>query len=198
MSKRKGVLLILSAPSGCGKDAILERALTQSPGLWRSVSVTSRAARTGERGGIDYTFTDKTGFERMIAGHELLEYTSFVGNYYGTPKKPVLDRLEAGQDVILKIEVEGADNIRRIFPNAVLIFVLPPSLEVLKRRLTLRGSDDPEKIAERLARSRIEMTFAKKYDYIIVNDELEQAVADLLHIYRAELLRTKITDNPNL
>jgi guanylate kinase len=189
--RNKGLVILLSAPSGAGKDTILSRALEICPNLWKSVSVTTRPRREGELEGGDYRFIGKVEFDGMVRNHELLEHTEFVGNGYGTPKKPFLDRIEQGIDVVLKIEVEGAARIKKIFPEAVSIFVLPPSAEELERRLRERATEPEDKITQRVNRAKIEMTFAKTYDYIIVNDSLEEAVADFLHIYRAEQLAVR-------
>jgi guanylate kinase len=189
--RKKGLLIVLSAPSGAGKDTILSRVLEQCPNLWKSVSVTTRPQREDELDGGDYRFIGKAAFDAMVRGHELLEHTEFVGNGYGTPKKPFLDRIEQGIDVLLKIEVEGAARIKKIFPDAVSIFVVPPSDEELERRLRARATETGEKIKQRVNRAKIEMTFAKTYDYIIVNDDLDNAVADFMHIYRAEQLAVR-------
>ncbi len=186
----KGILIVVSAPAGCGKDTILGEALAANGNLFYSVSVTSRAMRPGETDGVSYHFRTREQFEKMIADGELLEYTQYCGNYYGTPKKAVEDMLAAGKDVILKIEVEGAANVKRIFPDCVMIFILPPSFEELNRRLHKRGTEDEETILRRIETAKRELTYAENYDYLIVNGELSEAVGDFLAAVSAEKNRT--------
>lgn len=186
----KGILIVVSAPAGCGKDTILGEALAANGNLFYSVSATSRAMRPGETDGISYHFRTREQFEKMIADGELLEYTQYCGNYYGTPKKAVEDMLAAGKDVILKIEVEGAANVKRIFPDCVMIFILPPSFEELNRRLHKRGTEDEETILRRIETAKRELTYAENYDYLIVNGELSEAVGDFLAAVSAEKNRT--------
>lgn len=186
----KGILIVISAPAGCGKDTILEQALKKNGNLFYSVSATTRAIRPGETDGASYYFKSRDQFEDMIKNGQLLEYTEYCGNYYGTPKKTVTDMLDGGKDVILKIEVEGAANVKRIFPEAVSIFVLPPSINELDRRLHKRGTEDEPTIKKRLETARTELSFAENYDYVIVNGELEKAVEDFLSVVAAEKFRT--------
>ena len=186
----KGILIVVSAPAGCGKDTILGEALAANGNLFYSVSATSRAMRPGETDGVSYHFRTREQFEKMIADGELLEYTEYCGNYYGTPKKAVEDMLAAGKDVILKIEVEGAANVKRIFPDCTMIFILPPSFEELNRRLHKRGTEDEETILRRIETAKRELTYAENYDYLIVNGELSEAVNDFLAAVSAEKNRT--------
>lgn len=183
---KKGILIVVSAPAGCGKDTILEQALAKNDNLFYSVSATSRAMRPGETDGVSYHFKTREQFEDMINNGELLEYTEYCGNYYGTPKKAVTDMLEAGKDVILKIEIEGAANIKRIFPDCTMIFILPPSIKELDRRLHKRGTETEEVIALRLEQARKELSFAENYDYLVVNDDLPDAVEDFLAVVKGE------------
>lgn len=192
----KGILVVVSAPAGCGKDTILEQALKANGNLFYSVSTTSRAMRPGETDGVSYHFRTREQFEDMIKNGELLEYTEYCGNYYGTPKKAVEDMLEAGKDVILKIEIEGAANVKKMFPECVMIFILPPSIAELSRRLHKRGTETEEVIALRLETAKKELEFAKNYDYFVVNDALEDAVSDFLTVVRAEKL--KAVNNPGI
>lgn len=185
----KGILVVVSAPAGCGKDTILEKALERNENLFYSVSATSRAMRPGEVDGKSYFFKSREEFENMINSDELLEYTEYCGNYYGTPKKAVEDMLDAGKDVILKIEIEGAANVRKIFPDCALIFILPPSLEELERRLRNRGTEDNETILKRIAIAKKELVFASNYDYAILNDDLDTAVEDFLDTVKVEKFR---------
>ncbi|MBS7370252.1 MAG: guanylate kinase [Oscillospiraceae bacterium] len=189
MTMNKGLLFVVSAPAGCGKDTILEQLFKKTDTVGYSVSATTRAPREGEVDGVHYHFRTRDEFERMIKGGEVLEYTEYCGNYYGTPRKGVEDLLAEGKDVILKIEVEGAMNIKRIFPECCLVFILPPSLAELERRLRKRGTETEDKIILRTKQAKSELEFAKNYDYYIVNGELEKAVDDLLAVIRAEKLR---------
>lgn len=190
----KGSLFVVSAPAGCGKDTILGEALKRTDAAGYAVSATTREPREGEVNGVHYHFLTRAEFERKIAEKEVLEYTEYCGNYYGTLKRSVDDLLEAGKDAILKIEVEGAMNIKRMFPEARLVFILPPSWEVLEKRLRDRGTETEDKIIERTAQARNEVVFAKNYDYLIVNDDLDAAVDDLLAILKAEKLRRDKND----
>lgn len=185
----KGILIVVSAPAGCGKDTILEQVLKANDNIFYSVSATSRAMRPGETDGVSYYFKTREQFEQMIADGELLEYTEYVGNYYGTPKKAVTDMLEAGKDVVLKIEIEGAANVKKMFPDCTMIFILPPSFAELERRLRKRGTETDEVIVQRLGTARKELKFAENYDYLITNAALEDAVDDFLAVVRAEKCR---------
>lgn len=190
----KGLLFVVSAPAGCGKDTILNEALKKTDKAGYAVSATTRAPRDGEVNGVHYHFLTREEFEKKIAEKEVLEYTEYCGNYYGTLRKSVDDLISGGRDAILKIEVEGAMNIRRMFPEACLVFILPPSWEVLEERLRGRGTESEETIAARSRQARTEVTFAKNYDYLIVNDKLDEAVEDLLAVLRAEKLRRSRLD----
>ncbi len=188
----KGILIVVSAPAGCGKDTILEQALSRNDNLFYSVSATSRAMRPGETDGVSYHFRTREQFESMIKNGELLEYTEYCGNYYGTPRKAVEDMLAAGKDVILKIEVEGAGNIRKMFPDCTMIFILPPSFAELDRRLHKRGTEDEETIQRRLKTAKEELTYARNYDFLVVNGALEKAVDDFLSVVAAEKMKTSV------
>lgn len=185
----KGILFVVSAPAGCGKDTILNEVFKRNDSVGYAVSATTRAPREGEIDGVHYCFLTREQFEQKISEDEMLEYTEYCGNYYGTLRKSVQGLISQGKDAVLKIEVEGAMNIRKKFPQACLVFILPPSLEILERRLRNRGTETEEKIRERIAQARTEIDFARNYDYIIINDELEMAVSDLECVLRAEKLR---------
>lgn len=189
MKKNNGLLVVLSAPSGCGKDTILKSLLETTQTVKKSVSATTRAPREGEINGVDYWFTPKSDFEAAIGRGEFLEYATYCGEYYGTPQGPVRKWLEDGTDVVLKIEVQGGAQVKKLAPDCVTIFVLPPSLEELERRLRTRGTDSEEKIRERLQTAVREMQCASEYDYIVYNDTVEQAVRDILTVIAAEKLR---------
>ena len=173
--RNKGLLLVVSAPSGCGKGTILGEIL-KDEGFYYSISATTRAPREGEQDGVNYHFITKEEFEQRIARGGMLEYAQYCGNYYGTPKKEVEQMREAGRDVILEIEVEGAMKVRSLCPDAVFLFIAPPSVEELRRRLNKRGTEAAEVIEERVAQASRELSYADRYDYIIVNGELEKAI----------------------
>ncbi len=191
MKDNKGLLFVVSAPAGCGKDTILEQVLARCENVAYSVSATTRAPRPGEVDGVHYHFRTREQFEQMIADNAVLEYTEYCGNYYGTPKKAVEDMLAEGKDVVLKIEIEGAMNIRKLFPECCLVFILPPSMQELERRLRKRGTEDEETILRRTAQARNEIEAASGYDCFVVNDELEVAVDDLIAVIRAEKCRSE-------
>lgn len=187
----KGILFVVSAPAGCGKDSILEKALSKDINLTYSVSATTRAMRAGETEGISYYFKSREEFEKMIADGELLEHTEYCGNYYGTPKQTVEEVLADGKNVVLKIEIEGAGNVKKMLPEAVLIFILPPSMQELSRRLHKRGTEDEDTIAKRLKQAETEIACAHNYDYVIVNGDLDTAVGDFVSIVKAEGFKTE-------
>ena len=185
----KGLLFVISAPAGCGKDTILSEAFKRTDKVGYAVSATTRAPREGEVNGVHYHFLSREEFEEKIAEKEVLEYTEYCGNYYGTLRRSVNELILSGKDAVLKIEVEGAMNIRRMFPEACLVFILPPSWEVLQERLRGRGTESEETIAARSKQAKKELTYAEQYDYLIVNDKLDEAVDDLLAVLRAEKKR---------
>ncbi len=186
----RGTVFVLSAPSGAGKTSLVRALLERMPELQVSVSHTTRPKRRDEREGVNYHFVDAEQFERMRDRDEFLEYARVFGNYYGTSATWVAGQLAAGKDVILEIDWQGAAQIRARLPEAVGIFILPPSLETLARRLEHRGQDDPEVIRRRLAEARLEMSHYSHYDYLVVNDDFDQALADLLAVVRSERLKT--------
>ena len=188
--KNKGLLLVVSAPSGCGKGTILGEIL-KDDSFYYSISATTRAPREGEQDGVNYHFITKEEFEQRIAQGGMLEYAQYCGNYYGTPKKEVEQMRDAGRDVILEIEVEGAMKVRALCPDAVFLFIAPPSVEELRRRLNKRGTEAAEVIEERVSQASRELSYANRYDYIIVNGELEKAIQDFRTVVRAEKLRTQ-------
>ncbi len=189
---RKGKTFILSGPSGVGKGTVLKMLLETRKNVYISVSATTRAARSGEVDGIHYHFLDTATFEEWIAQDAFLEHAEYVGNFYGTPKKFVDSAMDEGKDVILEIEVQGALQIAKKRPEAVLIFVVPPSWEELERRLTLRGTDSPEKIRQRLQRAKEEfrIAYAYPYHYFVYNGIVEEAAKELDAIMTAEHCRS--------
>ena len=189
----KGLLVVVSAPSGCGKDTIVNEIVKEmGDDASISVSMTTRDMRVGEAEGVNYYYVSKEQFEENIRNGEMLEYTTYGSNYYGTPVGPVKEKLKNGKVVFLIIEVEGGENVKKIFPDCVKIFVIPPSMEVLEKRLRGRGTDKDEVIRERLEIARTELQRATEYDYIVENDVLQEAVEDVKTIIRAEKLRTYI------
>ena len=186
----KGLLIVVSAPSGCGKGTLLAEVL-KNDNFYYSVSATTRAPREGEVNGVNYHFTSKEDFEKLIASGGVLEYAQYCGNYYGTPRKAVEDKLDEGKDVILEIEVQGAMKIKQSCLEAVFVFILPPSVETLKERLEKRGTETADVIAKRVAEARGEIEKAYNYDYVIVNDDLDTAVSEFIKAVEAEKLTVK-------
>ena len=190
-----GVLLVVSAPSGCGKDTIIAEVLKRLDNVFLSVSMTTRPMRPGEVDGVNYYFVSQPEFENKIDCGEMLEYARYGSNYYGTPAGPVRDLLEEGKTVILIIEVQGAGNVKRMFPEACNIFIIPPSFEILEKRLRGRGTDDDESIIKRLDIAKCELARAEEFDYIVENDVLEEAVEDIITIIKAEKLKVNKMKN---
>lgn len=188
----KGTLFIISAPSGTGKGTIVARILAADPCIHFSVSATTRAPREGETDGVNYYFITRDEFLNLIETGGMLEHAEFCDNFYGTPKKPVLDKLAEGHDVILEIETVGAAKVMDAYPEAVGIFILPPSLAELKRRLETRGTDSEEVIAKRVAEAKAEIEKSRNYDYVIVNDDLDKAVEDMKNVMSAAKKMTKL------
>lgn len=184
----KGTLFIVSGPSGCGKGTVLAEILKQD-NVYYSVSATTRAPRPGEINGVNYHFLSKDEFEKLIENGGMLEYANYCGNYYGTPKKPVEDMLAEGKNVILEIEVQGALKVMEKCPEAVSVFILPPSLKELRRRLHKRGTETEEVIEKRIGEAAGEIRKAVNYDYVMINGELGIAVSDLLSIINSQKLK---------
>jgi guanylate kinase len=194
---RPGILFIVSAPSGAGKTSLVHALCAADPGVRVSVSYTTREARPGERDGEHYHFVTLQSFERMLERGEFLESALVHGNRYGTGEPWVRAQLAAGTDVVLEIDWQGAEQVRRRFPDAIGIFVLPPSLAALQRRLSARGQDAPEVIAARLQAAQAEIAHACEYDYVIINDDFDTALQDLRAVVRAARLRTALQLRPN-
>jgi guanylate kinase len=174
-----GKLIVLTGPSGVGKGTLVRALRQRHPNLFLSVSATTRNPRPGEVHGEDYYFISRLEFERMVTDGDFLEWAEFAGNCYGTPRKPVEQQIAQGKWVILEIELEGARQARRMFPDAVRIFILPPSLDELEGRLRGRGQDSDEAIARRLARARVELEAAGEFDFQIINQDLEAALEQI-------------------
>ncbi len=192
--ERKGILFVISGPSGAGKGTVLRRVLEQETGLAVSVSATTRAPRAGEIDGIHYHFKTQEEFDRMIENHEFLEYVAKFHNKYGTPKAQVLKMLDEGTDVILEIETIGAAKVRKEFPKAVLVFVTPSSYSELEKRLDRRGTEEESVKAMRLKIAKTEYKSMKYYNYIAINDDLDRCVDTVSAIIRAE--RVNLKRNP--
>ncbi|MDQ6878530.1 MAG: guanylate kinase [Candidatus Dormibacteraeota bacterium] len=184
MSRKRGLLVVISGPSGVGKDTIIERLLELDPNLQYSVSYTTRSPRPGELDGVNYFFVSRERFEELLAQDFFLEHASYDGNLYGTPAATVEEARAAGRDILLKIEVQGAQQVRKRAPDGLFIFIAPPSREELARRQELRSSETHQDMTERRRIAVKEMTYAKDYDHVVVNAELEQAVAEVLEIIR--------------
>jgi len=185
----QGTLYIISAPSGAGKTSLVRELLASVSSLALSISHTTRPMRPGEHNGVHYHFVTPAEFQAMIAAGGFLEYAQVFDNYYGTSKAGVTEQLRRGQDVILEIDWQGARQLRQLFPNAVAIFIVPPSLEVLESRLRARGQDSEAVIARRMREARAEMSHYSEYDYLLVNEDFGRAVIDLQSIVRARNLR---------
>ena len=182
----EGLLVVISAPSGGGKGTILKELFAKDDNLVLSVSATTRSPRPGEEHGKQYYFLQKEEFEELISQGKMLEYAQYVGNYYGTPREPVEQWMAQGKDVVLEIDVQGGAQIKKLMPGCVSIFILPPSMKVLEKRLRDRGTEEDATVRKRLEKAREEIPHAKDYDYVVFNDRLEDAVEDLRAILRAE------------
>ena len=188
--KTRGSLIVMSGFAGVGKGTVLKSLFETHEGYAYSVSATTRSPRPGEVDGVHYFFVSKERFEQMIANDELLEYACYVDNYYGTPKAYVDSKLEDGFDVILEIEVQGALNIKKKVPDAILIYMLPPSAVTLRDRLTGRGTETPDVIRKRMERAAEEAVGVEQYDYIVVNDDADECAQELNSLIRAQRHRT--------
>lgn len=190
MSQR-GILAVVSGFSGAGKGTLMKELLGRYGQQYAlSISATTRKPRTGEVHGREYFFLEKAEFEKLIEEDALIEHACYVGNYYGTPKSYVLEQMEAGKDVILEIEIQGALNVKKRFPEALLLFVTPPGADELERRLRGRGTETDEVIRDRLKRAAEEAEYMDQYDYILINDDLDFCVSQMHELIQAQHLRT--------
>ena len=191
---RKGLLILISGPSGTGKGTVCDLLRKKHPEISYSISATTRQPRPGEQDGVNYYFYDKEKFRQMIDAGELLEWAEVYGNYYGTPKQKVLDRLNAGEDILLEIDTQGALNVMKAMPEGLFIFLLPPSLEELANRLKGRGTETEESLQRRLGAAVDEIKIAHNYRYVVVNDKVEAAEKAIAGIIEAEHHRTDLNE----
>lgn len=192
MNKKKGAFIVISGPSGVGKNTIADILIDKGYGIY-SVSVTTRGIRDGEKEGRDYFFVSKEEFDKNIEEGNFLEYAKYGDNYYGTLKSYVFDNIDNGTNVIAVVDIQGGVNIEKIFPEAVLIFIMPPSFEELEKRLRGRGTDSEEAILKRLEIAKKEMDFSSHYDYVVINNTVDEAVNDIANIIDKEVI--KINEN---
>lgn len=189
MIEEKGILFILSGPSGVGKGTVRKKLFNEQTDLKYSISMTTRDKRPGETNGVDYFYKTKEAFEKLIEQNQLLEYAQYVNNYYGTPRAYVEEALGKGHDVFLEIEVQGALQVKENFPEGVFIFLFPPSLEELKNRIISRGTESNDLVLNRLKKARKEIEMMDAYDYVVVNDQVEHAVTKVQSIIQSEHLK---------
>ena len=188
--KNEGLRLVISGPAGADKGTVVKE-LIKDDNIRLSISATTRAPRGKEKDGVEYHFLSRESFESMIAEDGFIEYAQYLGNYYGSPKKPVVEWQEQGKDVILEIEVQGCEKMKKIMPECISIFIMPPSMEVLEKRLRGRATETEENILKRMKRAAEELPLAKNYDYVVVNGALEDCVEDVKTIIKAEKLKAK-------
>lgn len=188
-TNNKGLLIVVSGPSGAGKDTICHKLIKENSNIWMSVSMTTRKPRPLEKDGVDYFFVSSEEFENKINDNTFLEYASYNDNYYGTPKDKVEEKLNEGKDVILVIDINGAINIKKIIPSALFIFIMPPDMETLKNRLIGRKTESKDKVVQRFITAYNEVNNYKKYNYVVVNDKVEDAVNKVKSIIQSEKCR---------
>lgn len=192
---RKGLLILISGPSGTGKGTVCDLLRQKHPEISYSISATTRQPRPGEQDGVNYYFYTKEKFQEMIEQDQLLEWAEVYGNFYGTPKQKVIDRLEAGEDILLEIDTQGALNVMKVMPEGLFIFLLPPSLEELAARLKGRGTETEESLHRRLGAAVDEIKLATQYRYVVVNDKVEDAQDTIANIIEAEHHRSDLNES---
>ena len=188
-TNNKGLLIVVSGPSGAGKDTICQKLIKENSNIWMSISMTTRKPRPLEKDGVDYFFVSSEEFENKINDNTFLEYASYNDYYYGTPKDKVEEKLNEGKDVILVIDINGAINIKKIIPSALFIFIMPPDMETLKNRLIGRKTESKDKVVKRFITAYNEVNNYKKYNYVVVNDKVEDAVNKVKSIIQSEKCR---------
>ena len=188
-TNNKGLLIVVSGPSGAGKDTICHKLIKENSNIWMSVSMTTRKPRPLEKEGVDYFFVSSEDFLNKIKDNTFLEYASYNDNYYGTPKDKVEEKLNEGKDVILVIDINGAINIKKIIPSALFIFIMPPDMETLKNRLIGRKTESKDKVVQRFITAYNEVNNYKKYNYVVVNDKVQDAVNKVKSIIQSEKCR---------
>ena len=196
--KKQGLLIVVSGPSGAGKDSVCNLVASYNPNLWISVSCTSRDIRKGEVEGVNYFYLTKDEFEEKIKNNDFLEYATYNNSYYGTPLYKIKEKLNEGKDVVLVIEVQGALKVKKLYPNAIFIFILPPSMEELRNRLIKRGTENYEKIIDRFRMAYKDINEISKYNYVIVNDVLEDAALKMQSIIVSERCRVDRIEETNV
>ena len=196
--KKRGLLIVVSGPSGAGKDSVCNLVKEKNNNMWISISCTSREKRKGEEDGINYFYLTKEEFENKIKNNDFLEYAIYNNNYYGTPLYKIEENLNKGIDVVLVIEVQGALKVKKIYPDAIFLFILPPSMEELRNRLIKRGTESTEKILERFKTAYKEINEISKYNYVIVNNILDEAVSKMQSIIVAERCRVDRIEETDL
>ncbi|MEW6089182.1 MAG: guanylate kinase [bacterium] len=189
MSNNKGMIIVISAPSGAGKTTLVELLNKDFPDLYRSISCTTRSTRKGESHGKDYIFVSEEEFKNKLENNEFAEWAEVHGNLYGTPKAALEENLAKGKDVLLDIDVQGAEKIRKLYPGGLFIFIKPPSFKVLKERLESRNTEDRDSLEIRLKQAEEEMKYYTRYDYVVINEDLEEAVEELKSIIEKEKKR---------
>ena len=192
---RKGLLILISGPSGTGKGTVCDLLRQKHPEISYSISATTRQPRPGEQDGVNYYFYSREKFQEMIAKGQLLEWAEVYGNFYGTPKQQVIDRLEAGEDILLEIDTQGALNVMKLMPDGLFIFLLPPSLEELASRLKGRGTETEESLRRRLGAAVDEIKLATKYRYVVINDQVEKAQETIANIIEVEHHRSDLNES---
>ena len=186
-----GQIYVLSGPSGVGKSTVVKKVLESDDNIKLSISATTRAIREGEKEGVNYYFKTVSEFDKMLSDNQFMEWAEFCGNRYGTPKDKVFELVEKGADVILEIETQGAMKIMEAFPETKFIFIAPPSLQELEDRLRSRGTETEEVVLKRLAEAKRELALAHKYDYLVINNSVEQVAEDILSVIKAERFKVK-------